>query len=204
MAKAKTAFVCAECGADHNKWQGQCAGCGAWNTLSEIVVEPAAASRSPARSGYAGAVASAQVTALKDVGSLEESRVSTGLSELDRVLGGGLVEGSVVLVELSTGEETWDNIVAMWKPAQLPANPTEPLPFEYRLAWLEEQLPGLLCKVTHTRRGFVNDYVYIPASAASPDAEIRLSGFDVGDPHEWITWSDHLPLIVDLEIRGSW
>ena len=39
MAKSKTAFVCAECGADHNKWQGQCAGCGAWNTLSEIVIE---------------------------------------------------------------------------------------------------------------------------------------------------------------------
>lgn len=69
----------------------------------------------------------------------------------------GFGKGSVALVELSTGEETWDNIVAMWKPAALPQTPTEPLNVEYRLAWLEEQLPGLLCKVTDTRRGFVMD-----------------------------------------------
>ena len=69
-----------------------------------------------------------------------------------------------MLVELSSGEETWDNIVAMWKPAVLPATPQEPLSFEYRLAWLEEQLPGLLCKVTSTRRGFVmdsDDHLYV-------------------------------------------
>ncbi|QDH70579.1 DNA repair protein RadA [Marilutibacter alkalisoli] len=99
--KARTAYVCAECGADHNKWQGQCAECGAWNSLSEFVVEPAAAAAKGAasrRSGWAGKVDPPKVTALKDVQHTEADRVSTGIGELDRVLGGGLVHGAVVLV----------------------------------------------------------------------------------------------------------
>lgn len=60
MAKAKTAYVCADCGAEHSKWQGQCIECGAWNTLSEFVVQPAVKSAGAARSsGYAGAAAGA-------------------------------------------------------------------------------------------------------------------------------------------------
>ncbi len=100
-SKAKTAYVCGECGGEHNKWQGQCAECGAWNTLSEIVLEPAgaAASKSPARrAGWAGKVDAPKVTALSDVRHHEDARVSTGIGEFDRVLGGGLVEGAVVLV----------------------------------------------------------------------------------------------------------
>ncbi len=105
MAKAKIAYVCGECGAEYSKWQGQCGECGAWNTLSQIVLESAtpggagtgtvAASR---RSGWAGKVDPPKVTALKDVQQSEQARVSTGIGELDRVLGGGLVEGAVVLV----------------------------------------------------------------------------------------------------------
>ena len=100
MAKARTAYVCSECGAEFNKWQGQCGECGAWNTLSEIVLESAAAAKSPAsrRSGWAGKVDAPRVTALKDVRHHEDARVSTGIGEFDRVLGGGLVEGAVVLV----------------------------------------------------------------------------------------------------------
>src|SRR5205085_2006640 len=69
MAKAKTAYVCGECGASYNKWQGQCGECGAWNTLSEFVVEPASASAGPkARmAGYAGAVDPPKITPLKAV-----------------------------------------------------------------------------------------------------------------------------------------
>jgi DNA repair protein RadA/Sms len=98
--KARTAYVCSECGADYSKWQGQCAACGAWDTLSEIVLESAAAAASPAarRSGWAGKIEAPQVTALKDVRHGEDARVSTGIGEFDRVLGGGLVEGAVVLV----------------------------------------------------------------------------------------------------------
>ncbi|MBB1472389.1 DNA repair protein RadA [Luteimonas sp. MC1782] len=101
MAKARTAYVCTECGADSSKWQGQCGACGAWDTVSEIVLEPASAAKasSPARrGGWAGKVEAPQVTALKDVRHHEDERVSTGIGEFDRVLGGGLVEGAVVLV----------------------------------------------------------------------------------------------------------
>jgi DNA repair protein RadA/Sms len=100
-SRAKTAYVCGECGGEHNKWQGQCAECGAWNTLSEIVLEPAgaAAAKSPSRrAGWAGKVDAPKVTALADVRHHEDARVSTGIGEFDRVLGGGLVEGAVVLV----------------------------------------------------------------------------------------------------------
>ena len=103
MAKAKTAYVCGECGAEYTKWQGQCTECGVWNTLSEIVLESAtpAGKASPAasrRSGWAGKTEAPKITALKDVQQSEQARVSTGIGEFDRVLGGGLVEGAVVLI----------------------------------------------------------------------------------------------------------
>ena len=94
-AKTKSAYVCAECGASYGQWQGQCGDCGAWNSLTEVVLAPAAAK--PGRAGYAGAGA-AQITALKQVSDERQIRLHTGLNELDRVWGGGLVEGSVVLI----------------------------------------------------------------------------------------------------------
>jgi len=96
--KAKTAYVCTDCGASYSKWQGQCEACGAWNTLSEIVVEPATAKANPRHANWAGAPEQARITPLASVKHEAEYRVSTGIGELDRVLGGGLVEGSVVLV----------------------------------------------------------------------------------------------------------
>lgn len=100
MAKARTAYVCNECGAEFSKWQGQCTECNAWNSLSEIVLESAAATKAPAsrRAGWAGKVDPPKITALKDVEQTEHRRVTTGIGEFDRVLGGGLVEGAVVLV----------------------------------------------------------------------------------------------------------
>ncbi|WP_425511910.1 ATPase domain-containing protein, partial [Xanthomonas fragariae] len=102
-AKTKTAYVCGECGAEYNKWQGQCTECGVWNTLSEIVLKSATpgSKASPAasrRSGWAGKAEAPKITALKDVQQSEQARVSTGIGEFDRVLGGGLVEGVVVLI----------------------------------------------------------------------------------------------------------
>ena len=98
--RSRTAYVCGDCGASFGKWQGQCGECGAWNTLSEFVIEPASGSRPGAarHGGWAGRADAARVTALKDVGAEAEVRQSTGIGELDRVLGGGLVQGSVVLV----------------------------------------------------------------------------------------------------------
>ncbi len=99
-SKVRTAYVCSECGADYSKWQGQCSACGAWDTLAEVVLESAAAAKSPAgrRSGWAGKLDAPKITPLKDVAHNELARVSTGIGEFDRVLGGGLVEGAVVLI----------------------------------------------------------------------------------------------------------
>jgi DNA repair protein RadA/Sms len=93
--KTKSAYVCGECGASYGQWQGQCGDCGAWNSLSELALS--APNAKPQRAGYAGASA-AQITALKNVSDDRQIRLHTGLNELDRVLGGGLVEGSVVLI----------------------------------------------------------------------------------------------------------
>ncbi len=97
-SKTRTAFVCCECGAEHGKWQGQCGECGAWNTLTQIVLESAAASPAARRSSWAGKVDPPKVTPLKDVLHREDARTSTGIGEFDRVLGGGLVEGAVILI----------------------------------------------------------------------------------------------------------
>ncbi len=93
MARARTSYVCNECGAREPKWQGQCPDCGAWNSLSEALAPPAGSS--PRAAHYAGETARAR---LADVSSARESRLATGFGELDRVLGGGLVAGSVNLI----------------------------------------------------------------------------------------------------------
>ena len=97
--KEKTVYVCNECGATSPKWAGQCGDCGAWNSLSETVAAKPSSSLHPRFQGYAGAASTQnQVQSLADVDSAETPRHPTQLSELDRVLGGGLVNGSVVLI----------------------------------------------------------------------------------------------------------
>ncbi|HEX7038009.1 MAG TPA: DNA repair protein RadA [Pseudomonadales bacterium] len=91
--KTKTAYVCNECGAEHMKWQGQCSACNAWNSLSRVNLGP---SKGEAVLGFAGAPSAVQ--RLAEVRPDEAVRLDTGFAELDRVLGGGLVTGSVVLI----------------------------------------------------------------------------------------------------------
>ncbi len=99
MAKQKTAYVCIECGAEYSKWQGQCTACKEWNSVQEIRL--GATSRSApvtaARSGFAGGL-SKQVQDLCDINLQDLPRFSTTFNEFDRVLGGGLVPGSAVLL----------------------------------------------------------------------------------------------------------
>ncbi len=92
MAKAKTIYTCTECGGQTLKWQGQCPHCTAWNTLVETIAEKAAGSR------YQSVAESSKLQKLGDVDAREEPRRPTGIGELDRVLGGGLVTGAVVLL----------------------------------------------------------------------------------------------------------
>ena len=95
MAKAKSAFVCTDCGSEYTKWQGQCTDCGAWNTLSEIRLSTAT-QRGERLVGYSGSESAVQTLSSIDLSSLP--RQSTGLAEFDRVLGGGLVAGSAILI----------------------------------------------------------------------------------------------------------
>jgi DNA repair protein RadA/Sms len=96
MARTRTAFFCRECGNEAAKWQGRCPGCGEWNTLVE---EPTAARRPAAAAGNGRrAAAAAEPVRLRDVRGAEDTRWSTGIAELDHVLGGGVVPGSVVLI----------------------------------------------------------------------------------------------------------
>lgn len=92
--KSKSAFVCSECGADYPGWSGQCNQCGEWNTIKELNLGSSKASRD--FSGYAGS--RAQVQLLSEVNLAQAERIATGLNEFDRVLGGGIVKGSVVLI----------------------------------------------------------------------------------------------------------
>lgn len=94
MAKAKKLFYCKECGTEVGKWQGQCPGCGQWNTLEEA---PVANTRG--RTAKAAApLRSAEPARLREIETGNEERLVTGIGELDRVLGGGIVAGSLVLV----------------------------------------------------------------------------------------------------------
>ena len=94
MARTKTVFYCTACGNETPKWQGRCPACGAWNTLEEHIEKPAAAGK--AKSAPVGQ--SRKPQRISEVDCDDEIRFSTGMGELDRVLGGGAVAGSLVLV----------------------------------------------------------------------------------------------------------
>ena len=101
MAKAKTTFVCNDCGADFPKWQGQCGECQAWNTLTEFRLSAPAAKnvssgRSAMRTGFAGSLTA--VKRLEDVSIVDLPRLASGFDEFDRVLGGGFVPGASILI----------------------------------------------------------------------------------------------------------
>ncbi len=95
MAKERSVFVCSECGGSNPKWLGRCPHCSAWNTLDESIAEPAS---SAPRHRYQSLVRAQPVATLAEIEATEVSRTPTGIDELDRVLGGGLVAGGVVLI----------------------------------------------------------------------------------------------------------
>src|SRR3990167_10153714 len=95
MAKAKTIYVCTECGGQTPKWQGQCPHCMEWNTLIESVAEAAVPG---GKNRFSALAANGKVQMLAEVEAAEVPRTPTGIEEFDRVLGGGLVQGAVVLI----------------------------------------------------------------------------------------------------------
>lgn len=100
MAKSKSLYICSECGHESAKWYGKCPGCGEWNTMNEQVVSVSAGSSKAKRNSGAYA---AKVMRLNEISGDIERRISTGVSEFDRVLGGGIVEGSLVLISGDPG-----------------------------------------------------------------------------------------------------
>jgi DNA repair protein RadA/Sms len=93
MAKIKTIYSCTECGATSPKWQGQCPGCNDWNTLVETVAEKALTN-----SRFESLAPTAKLQNLSEIEAREVERIATGIGEFDRALGGGLVNGAVVLI----------------------------------------------------------------------------------------------------------
>ncbi len=91
MAKKRSVFICSECGSEFSKWNGKCPSCGAWNTLEET--EPVTVV-----SGKSAPVGKFEYSRISEINYEDETRYDTGISELDRVLGGGLVKGSLVLI----------------------------------------------------------------------------------------------------------
>ena len=94
MAKEKSNYTCSDCGDISPKWLGKCPACGAWNTLVETVADHAA----PGRNRIKALATTSLVTVLSDIDAVDMQRTPTGHEELDRVLGGGIVEGAVVLI----------------------------------------------------------------------------------------------------------
>ena len=92
MAKAKSVYTCTECGGNTSKWQGQCPSCGVWNTLVETVAE------GPTRNRFSSLAKTSSRLKLSEVSAKNAPRIDTGIPEFDRVLGGGLVAGQVVLI----------------------------------------------------------------------------------------------------------
>lgn len=100
--KRKSVYICSECGLESPKWYGKCPGCGQWNTLNEEIVESAPQKALGGNGTRSGGLA-AKAVSLSELSASEEERYHTGMSELDRVLGGGIVKGSLVLVSGEPG-----------------------------------------------------------------------------------------------------
>lgn len=98
MAKDKSIYVCTECGGSSPRWLGKCPSCGAWNTLVESIEEGASKNRFGSSGNGRGLVASQPVATLGEIDASDVERQPTGIDELDRVLGGGIVAGGVVLI----------------------------------------------------------------------------------------------------------
>jgi DNA repair protein RadA/Sms len=98
MAKVKSIFTCTDCGGTTPRWLGKCPACGAWNTLIESTVDSSGSSKNRYTSQFQALAKTSELTKLGDIEATDIDRTATGLEELDRALGGGVVEGGVVLI----------------------------------------------------------------------------------------------------------
>ena len=118
MAKTKTTFFCQNCGAQYAKWQGQCNSCKQWNTIVEEVIQKA--EKATWNTETSAVKRTAKPQKIKDISASEGQRISTGNGELDRVMGGGIVPGSLTLLggEPGIGKSTLMLQIALQLPAK--------------------------------------------------------------------------------------
>lgn len=98
MATTKSQYICNACGASSARWLGKCPSCNAWNSLEEVAAAPAGTSKNRLSNAPQALAGVSEVATLADIKAEEVARTPTGLGELDRVLGGGMVAGGVVLI----------------------------------------------------------------------------------------------------------
>lgn len=98
MAKSKIIYVCSQCGYESPKWNGKCPNCNEWNTFEEEISEAAKPASVTAQASKRGADLSSKICTLSEISMSDDTRYHTGIGEFDRVLGGGLVKGSLVLI----------------------------------------------------------------------------------------------------------
>ena len=147
MAKAKAVYVCSACGFESAKWYGKCPGCGEWNTMEEAVREAPAAKKSSAAAhgNYA------RPTPIREISTQEEARYHTGLSEFDRVLGGGLVKGSIVLISGDPGIGKSTILLQV----------CEYLGKQYRILYVSGEESGRQIKLRASRLGVSSENLWI-------------------------------------------
>jgi DNA repair protein RadA/Sms len=163
MSRSRTVHLCTQCSAEHPQWSGRCSACGAWNTLAEELVRPAAAAADPPGDAPAPI---AELALLHDLDALLAGPQPTGIGELDRVLGGGLVRGSVTLLggEPGIGKSTLLLQLLAWWPGRTLYVTAEESPQQVRCRaqrlgavrqdlWLaaDTSLAGIVAAIERTR-----------------------------------------------------
>lgn len=152
--KAKTYFVCSECGFESAKWYGKCPGCGEWNCMNEEIKSPVSKSIGGGFSAGGGARLSGKAPVrINEISSSEEERYHTGLSELDRVLGGGIVRGSLILM---SGDPGIGKSTILLQICQY-------LGEQYRILYVSGEESGRQIKLRAARLNVTSDNLYILA-----------------------------------------
>lgn len=183
MAKSLTSYVCQQCGAESGKWFGKCASCGSWGSLVETIVAPQSAKRATA----SASAASAQLVELPKIAKMEIARISTGFSEFDRVLGGGIVSGMVVLL---AGEPGIGKSTLLLELAAKLAEQYQVLSIKYQAEKTSKTNTKAIApkgeveesaKIHNTQYSIPNTILYVAGEESPQQIKLRADRLGVGD-----------------------
>ncbi|MCI9575823.1 MAG: DNA repair protein RadA [Clostridiales bacterium] len=151
VSKAKVQYVCSECGFESAKWYGKCPGCGQWNCMEEELRTASVKKTLPTASEITGIRSFSRPVGINEINSSEEERYHTGLSELDRVLGGGIVKGSLILISGDPGIGKSTILLQI----------CEYLGQSYRILYVSGEESGRQIKLRAARLGVTSNNLYI-------------------------------------------